>query len=142
MKTILLLAQCENERTRWLQPILETEFRVSCLNDSAEAIRALEAREEMPRALILDAPSRMEGVEALIDFVRKGNSNLFGIPILALTDETCRDRDELYLDDTVLATLEPGQSPRVVLQRINKANDSINSVSFQEFSRMLRSCPP
>ena len=141
MKTILLIAANDNPRTRYLLPILETGYQVRSLATAAAGIGALESQREEPHALILDNPSGLDRAEELISYVGQYNNALFSVPVLLLTDEAHRDRDEDYLDDTVVGSIEEGQSARVVLQRIDKANEFINSVTFQEFSRMLKVLP-
>jgi len=45
------------------------------------------------------------------------------------------------LSDTVITTIEVGQSARAVNHKLRKSNDTINAFSFQEFSRMLKALP-
>ena len=141
MDSVLLLAQPGNERTDFLTAIIKDTYHVEFMKDVDEVIAAVRTRSEQLFALIIDLPSEVARAKELTDFVAGANSYLFALPILVLTDAAHRDRDEAFLNDTVIATIEVGQSPRTVLQRIRKANDTINSFSFQEFSRMLKVLP-
>ena len=141
MESVLLLAKGRNERTEFLEPIVRDQFSLELPDDVDAALDAVRSRSEDICALIIDCPSENPRAQELIDFVASANSYLFAIPVLILTDAAHRDRDEAFLSDTVITALEIGQSPRSVLHKIRKANDAINSFSFQEFSRMLKALP-
>ena len=141
MKSILLLCDSANERTDYLTAIIEKSYIVEFLSSADEVIAAVRARSEEIFALIIDHPADNPQADDAISYVSGANSYLFAIPVLILTDPVCRDADEAYLSDTVIAAVEVGQSERAVLHKIKKANDTINSFSFQEFSRMLKVLP-
>ena len=141
MESVLLLAQNDNERTAFLREIVRDTFELETFRSVDPILDAVRTRSEQIYALIIDTPSETVRAQELIDDISSANSYLFAIPILILTDAAHRGRDEAYLSDTVVAAIEPGQSPLAVLHRIRKANDVINSFSFQEFSRMLKALP-
>ncbi len=141
MESILLLAKHKSERTDYLEQIVRDTYEVETMCDAALMREAISTRSEQIYAVIIDCPSETEGAQELIDAIADANSYLFAIPILVLTDEAHRAQDEDYLDDTVVSAIELGQSARVVLHKIRKANDVINSFSFQEFSKMLKALP-
>lgn len=141
MNTILLLCDRENERTAYLAAIVRNTYQIEYMSAVEDVIAAVRARSEEIFALILDHPADAPGAKQIIEYIRGANSYLFAIPVLVLTDSANRDADEAFLDDTVIAAIEVGQSERAVMQKIRKANDTINSFSFQEFSRMLKALP-
>lgn len=141
MKSVLLLCDSVNDRTDYLTAIIEKNYTVDFLASVDDAIAAIRAHSEDIFALIIDHPAGNPRTNEMTEYVRGANSYLFAIPVLALTDAAHRDEDEEYLDDTVVAAIEVGQSDRAVLHKIKKANDAINSFSFQEFSRMLKVLP-
>ena len=141
MNTVLLLCDRPNARTDFLTALIEKTYTVEFLSDANAVIEAITSRSEHIYALIIDHPAGNPRAQEVIDFVESANSYLFAIPVLALTDAPHRDADEAFLSDTVIATLEEGQSERAVLHKIRKANDTINTFSFQEFSRMLKALP-
>ena len=141
MESILLLAEAENERTEYLCSVIRNDYRVVRMDDADRVIEAIEKRSGEIFALIIDHPAGMARASELISFVAGANSYIFAIPILLLTDRAHREEDEVFLSDTVIAALELGQSARSILHSIRKANDTINSFSFHEFSRMLKTLP-
>ena len=141
MNNVLLLCDGVNARTDFLTALIEKNYTVEFLSDADTVIEAIRSRSEAIYALIIDHPAGNPRAGEVIDFVQSANSYLFAIPILALTEPAFRDDDEAFLSDTVIATIEIGQSERVVNHKIRKANDTINAFSFQEFSRMLKALP-
>lgn len=141
VKKILLVAGNDNDRTRYLQPIVEDQYQLVIVRDTDTALHALEGHSEEFFAVILDHPSEVEGVEDVIRRVAEMNTYLLGTPVLILSDADCSAKDEKFLDDTAVGLIEQGQSARVVLQRISSVHRFINSTSFQEFSEMLKALP-
>ena len=141
MESVLILTQDRNDRTAFLDGVLAAAYHVEYISDPDAVIAAIRARSEQIYALVIDNPSGMERAAEMIAYVAGANSYLFAIPILILTDAAHRAEDEEYLDDTVIAAIEVGQSPRLVLHTIRKAHDTISSFSFQEFSRILKALP-
>ncbi len=141
METVLLLAKEDNARTAFLCSVVGEQYAVETLHTFEQVRAAVWERSEHIIALIIDCPSETPRAQELINAIATANSYLFAIPILILTDADHRDRDEEFLNDTVISAIEVGQSARAVLHRIRKANDAINSFSFLEFSRMLKALP-
>ena len=141
MNTVLLLCDRPNARTDYLTALIEKNYTVEFISDANAVIEAIASRSEHIYALIIDHPAGNPRAGAVIDYVAGANSYLFAIPVLALTDAENRDADETFLSDTVITTIEVGQSERAVNHKIRKANDTINTFSFQEFSRMLKALP-
>lgn len=141
MESVLLLASAKNDRTEFLSSVIRDTYKLEYIDSAQRVIEEIRARSEQIYALVIDVPSESERAKEVIDYVATVNSYLFAIPILILTDEAHRDRDEEFFSDTAVAAIEPRQSARAVLHKIRKANDVINSFSFQEFSRMLKALP-
>ena len=141
MRNVLLLCDGANPRTDYLIALIEKNYTVEFISDADAVTEAIRTRSETIFALIIDHPSGNPHVGEVIDYVQGANSYLFAIPVLVLTDAENRDADEAYLNDTVIAAIEVGQSERAVNHKIQKANDTINAFSFQEFSRMLKALP-
>jgi len=141
METLLLLAQNANTRTEYLSDIVAARYCVQLQCDAEQVIEEVRTHSEEIAALVIDHPAGNEDARRIAEFVREANSYLFAVPILVLTDREHVGADEAYLDDTVLDLIVQGDSERVVLQRIRRTNDAINSFSFLEFSRMLKALP-
>ena len=141
MNSVLLLCDHTNPRTDYLAAIIENDYRIEYIAEAAEVIAAIRSRSEEIFALIIDHPASNPQTGEVTDYIQGANSYLFAIPVLILTDPEHRDADEAFLNDTVIAAIEVGQSERAVKHRLRMAHDSINSFSFQEFSRMLKALP-
>ena len=110
MNNVLLLCDGVNARTDFLTALIEKNYTVEFLSDADTVIEAIRSRSEAIYALIIDHPAGNPRAGEVIDFVQSANSYLFAIPILALTEPAFRDADEAFLSDTVIATIEVGQS--------------------------------
>lgn len=141
MNSVLLLCDGTNARTDYLTSIIDSNYTLEFLSEADAAIDAVRNRSEQIFALIIDHPAGNPRAAEVIDFVADANSYLFAIPVLALTEPAFRDADEAFLSDTVITTIEVGQSARAVNHKLRKCNDTINTFSFQEFSRMLKALP-
>ena len=141
MNSVLLLCDGTNERTDYLTALIEKNYHIEYVSDVDAVIEDIRTRSEEIFAIIIDHPAGNPRARELVDYVQSANSYLFAIPVLVLTDPADRDADEDFLSDTVISAIEVGQSERSVNQAIRKANDTINTFSFQEFSRMLKALP-
>ena len=141
MNSVLLLCDHTNARTDYLAAIIENDYRIEYVSDAAEVIAAIRSRSEEIFALVIDRPADNPHAAEVTAYVQGANSYLFAIPVLILTDPEHRDADEVFLNDTVISAIEVGQSERAVRQKLRMSHDSINSFSFQEFSRMLKALP-
>ena len=141
MNSVLLLCDGTNERTDYLTALIEKNYHIEYVSDVDAVIEDIRTRSEEIFAIIIDHPAGNPRARELVDYVQGANSYLFAIPVLVLTDPADRDADEDFLSDTVISAIEVGQSERSVNQAIRKANDTINTFSFQEFSRMLKALP-
>lgn len=141
MNSVLLLCDGANERTDYLTSVLDSNYTLEFTSDADAVVEAVRSRSEQIFAIIIDHPAGNPRAGEVVDYVADANSYLFAIPVLALTEPAFRDADEAFLSDTVIATIEVGQSAKAVNHKLRKANDTINTFSFQEFSRMLKALP-
>ena len=107
---------------------------------AADAIAAVEAG-DLVSAVLIDRPSGIPEIETLIRFVNDRNNDLLAFPILILTDAEHIAEDEKYLGGVVVDCVEKPVRPAVLLNRLANAEELVSSVSFTEFSEMLRSLP-
>ena len=105
-----------------------------------DAISVLE-NGELLSAVILDTPSEISGVRELISNINDRNSDLLAFPVLILTDEEHIEADEQYLGGVVVDCVMKPLREAVLKNRLANAEQLVSSVSFTEFSRMLRSLP-
>ncbi len=138
MKSILVLAAYESDRLTYINKIISEKYKFIRVYDIEGALEKLKELLDGITAVIIDNPSSINNINVLLDFISESNTYIFAILALALTDKENADKDELYLGDAVADVIEAGQSDRIVLNRIERAVESINSVSFSEISNMLK----
>ena len=136
MKHYLLVHSRESRNTVTL-PVSGTVHEVY----SAEDAVAFLENGELLSAVILDTPSEIPGVDRLIGSVHNRNNDLLAFPVLILTDEEHIGADEQYLGGVVVDCVMKPLRPAVLKNRLANAEQLVSSVSFTEFSRMLRSLP-
>ncbi|MBQ9277689.1 MAG: diguanylate cyclase [Lachnospiraceae bacterium] len=141
MKSILVVAAGESDRLNYFDKIISGKYKLIRVNDVEGALEKLKELLDGITAVIIDNPSSINNINALLDFISESNTYIFAIPALVLTDKENADKDEIYLGDAVADVIEAGQSKRVVLNRIERAVESINSVSFSEIGNMLKVLP-
>ena len=138
MKSILVLAAYESDRLTYINKIISEKYKFIRVYDIGGALEKLKELLDGITAVIIDNPSSINNINVLLDFISESNTYIFAIPALVITDKENADKDELYLGDAVADVIEAGQSDRIVLNRIERAVESINSVSFSEISNMLK----
>lgn len=141
MKTILLLAGSENERTAYLRVIAGKRYIIEDVRDAETAADVVGERLHELSVIIADHPAGMDGIVSFIAALQKANSYMMAVPLLILTDDVCKEADEAYLDDTAVGLIVEGESEKTVLHRIEKSMDVLNSATFQEFEDMLKALP-
>ena len=141
MENILFLCQEESDRSKYLADILKNHFYLERVDNISRAVNILNRRAHDIYALIIDNPSKVLRIKTLLKEINKINTDFLVIPVLLLSDEENRINDEVYLGNNVIAFIEKGQSEKVVVQRINKSVDILNSLSFKDFAKMLEALP-
>lgn len=91
--------------------------------------------------ILIDAPSKIPGIEKVIDHVNYGNNYVYSIPILILTDHNSVEQDVKFLGGAVLDCVSKPIHPAIFRNRVLNVEKSISSVSFSEFARMLKALP-
>ncbi|MBR3538320.1 MAG: sensor domain-containing diguanylate cyclase [Eubacterium sp.] len=141
MRQIVYIDTDSEEGELFLRSTLEDTYELLRIEKTEEVITYLDQYSENVDALIIGHPSRLPDVENLLRFVQNSNSVIFAIPVLIFTDDESRDLDELFLEDPVVDIFRIRQSPVIVKNRIKRASQFANSVSFAEFARMLQVLP-
>ncbi len=119
---------------------LSLEGRLSEAFSVPEAIQQIE-KEEGLSAVLIDTPSSFSDIEQLIQCIDTRKNDLLAFPILILTDSEHLSVDERYLGGSVVDCVVKPLRPAVFKNRLNNAEQLLSSVSFNEFSKMLRSLP-
>ena len=140
-KKIILLCQSESKRFSYFYDCVKNTYEIEILKSLESTLAILDKKQEDYSALIVDNPSCVKGFETLCEFVEHNNNFVVSLPIIILTDSDNKLKDEEYLNDLVLSSIEYGTLEKVVVQRIEKSIAMINSISFADFSKMLKSLP-
>ena len=106
-----------------------------------EAVELLDRDSDNIAAVIVAYPSEHPEVERLLSYMKENNTVIFAIPALVLTDHEHISEDLKYLKDPVVDVIRLTDSIQVVKNRVERASQFVNSVSFAEFARMLRVLP-
>ena len=138
---IVIAAAQDNDRVRRLEEILRGKYLPEVVFGADDAISALDRAKEDTVALIVDCVALFPDARALIGHVKESNTLAGAIPVLLLTDRENIGRDEEYLDNTAVGVILDGERARVIEHRITMAIGAINSVTFSEFSEMLKVLP-
>ena len=91
--------------------------------------------------MIIDNPSRKEGIKDILDYIKDKNNYMFSLPVLILTNRENYFEDCKYLKKPVEDVFLDVDIKKVILHRIDNAIKSANSTSFDSFSGMLKVLP-
>ena len=140
MKKILFV-DCDEKAQSYLDSIFEDKYKFIKSFDIDECIRYLDELTDNIISVIICRPSRISGIEKLLDYMNRSNTFIFAIPALMLTDAESKEADEKYLKNPIIDIIEIGDSPLVATNRMEKASSLLNSTSFSEFAEMLKKLP-
>ena len=141
MKRVIIVSNPGGEGDLFLENALQGVYEIQTELDSDRVIRILEEDADNIDAVIIRHPSKRAGIEALLAHMKENNSVIYAIPALILTDEEHTAADEAFLKDPVVDVLRMGESPEVIRNRVQRAGQLVNSVSFAEFAKMLQVLP-
>ena len=141
MRRVIIVSNPGGEGDLFLENALQGAYEIQTELDSERVIRILHEDADNIDAVIIRHPSKRAGVEALLAHMKENNSVIYAIPALILTDEEHTAADEAYLKDPVVDVLRMGESPEVIRNRVQRAGQLVNSVSFAEFAKMLQVLP-
>ena len=123
-----------------LMELLDSSYILLCAYSSSECISLLSPSTDI-NVVLLDTPSKMEGVREVIEYVEYRNFSVFNIPILVLTSQEDKFADSEYLGGAVADVIVRPFVPRIITNRLSYVAKSFDSVSFAEFARMLKVLP-
>ena len=140
-KQLLILAPQPSRRVERFCALLEDTYTMHFVKSCKEAEEEIVAHPDDHHALIVDNPSNIEGFADLITSIQEQNDFMLCLAVLVLTDVKCRDADEDFLGKTVIATIDEFDSKKAIIQRIEQSSVMLNSMSFQDFAKILKSLP-
>ena len=141
MRQVIVVSNPGGEGDLFLEEALQGIYEIRTELDPDRVIDILKADADDIDAVIIRHPSNRAGVERLLAHMKENNSVIYAIPALILTDEEHTAADEAFLEDPVVDVLRMGESKDVIRNRVRRAGQLVNSVSFGEFAKMLRALP-
>lgn len=140
-KSVLLLTKDTNPRVSYFKESVKGVFDVIDINNIDEAVKELDERQQEVVSIIVDNPSDIKDINSFISGIKKWNAFSYSVPIIVLTDKENESKNEDFLNKTVIGVIHQGESKKVIIQRINRSSEAINSASFQEFADILKVLP-
>ena len=141
MKEIIFLGEPDGEGFSFIRDTLSDVYKMVAETEVQKVIQRLDEDATDINAVIIGYPASVTGTEELVSYIQYNNTVIFSIPVLILTDEAHKDEDEKYLQNPVVDVIYRGNSPAVVKNRVHRASQIVNSVSFSEFAKMLQVLP-
>lgn len=123
-----------------LQDVKKVTENVICAGTVDEAAEILKNDHDITTVL-LEYPSEQQNARALIDHISGGNNYIFSISVLFITDAEHLHGDIEYLGGAAVDIIQKPIEPKLLGNRIDNAEKLTNSVSFNEFARMLKVLP-
>ena len=140
MKTMLLVGEKAEQDAAALRAALGEGYALRAEESCAEAVRLMAEGEEYT-ALLIDEPSRQEGVRELLDEVHSGVHSFAAIPVLLVCDREDLDRDAQFLGGPVADLVVKPVTPAILKNRLSRATERANSMSYTELTDILRLLP-
>lgn len=140
-KKIVFIDGMDGNAESFIRDTLEDEYEILVKTDVDQVILQLDQNSDGIDAMIVGHPTKVPGIERLFQFMKDSDTVIFAIPALILTDDENMGQDEQFLKDPVVDMLWVGNSPAIIKNRVRRAAQFVNSVSFAEFARMLQVLP-
>jgi len=140
MKTMLLVGEKAEQDAAALRSALGEGYALRTEESCAEAVRLMEEGEEYT-ALLIDEPSRQEGVRELLEEVHSGVHSFAAIPVLLVCDREDLDRDAEFLGGPVADLVVKPVIPAVLKNRLSRAAERATSMTYTELTDVLRLLP-
>ena len=141
MKRLIVFTEPDGEVARYAEDVLKDSYEILVESDAEKVIQRLIDQTDEIDAVLIDRPSTRETASAILEHMKYNNSVIFAIPALALTDEEHVQADLAFLADPIVDVILMGAPTDVVKNRVKRASQMVNSVSFAEFADMLRVLP-
>lgn len=140
MKKVLLICNQNEFDTESLRASLADSWDFLVESAPVAGISVLENTADISVVLI-DAPSRKAGIQELLDYISDKNSFAIALPVLILTGGTSLEADLAYLGGPVVDCIRYPIHPRLLENRMERAMELINSMTFSEFAQVLKLLP-
>ena len=136
MSSILVIS----DSTRCIADIKKLTDNVVPVSSADKALEMLRNGADVS-IILIERPSKRRNVRKLIDAVNENNNYIYSTAILIITDKDNVQDDVKFLGGAVVDCLAFPINPDIFVNRVHNAERLISSVSFSEFSRMLKVLP-
>lgn len=140
-KTVIIIYDKTNPRVDYLKKTLKDQYKIVKITNHALIKEKIDELFYDVSAVIIDNPSKKQYAKKLIRYIEDKNDYMLALPVIILSDEEHVKKDEKFLDGAAVSIIVKDTSKKIVLKRIEKSIRFVNSTSFEEFSKMLKSLP-
>lgn len=141
MGIIAILSDKNSPRLEHIRNVISDKYDVLEMREQRVLIGLLENSMDTLSLLIIDNPSNIKGIDDILDLIRRKNNYMLSLPVIVLTDQEHMVGDDNYLDSPVVGVISTCDSEKVTLTRIANSIKLSVSISFDDFSNMLRALP-
>ena len=140
-KNIIIYARNENERVKFLSSAIKDDYNVSIFTSYEAVSNKLTNDINNISLVVVDRPSRTGYSKELISLLKSMNTFMYSIPMIILTEFANNKQEIEFIGDVAIALIYYGEDPSIIKNRIERAINAMNSISFQVFSDMLAQLP-
>ena len=140
MKTVLLVGKATPECREEVRASLGGSYSLLDVPLPEAAASLLEERRDIA-AVLLNEPSRQEGLGVLLDKVRAGASSFRAVPVLLVCSRDTIDDDAAFLGGPVEDLLLRPIRPKLMQLRLERAASRTDSMSYQDLTDILKLLP-
>ncbi|SNU08616.1 diguanylate cyclase (GGDEF) domain-containing protein [Lachnospiraceae bacterium] len=141
IRKIVLLSNTEERELISVINLLKNKYTVKFETSVDSAVDYIEKKSDDIASVIIYKPSEIDNIKKLLDYMNESNTVIFAIPALVMTTEKTMKDDETFLGDPVIDIFDINTSEELLINKIERASQFLNSVSFSEFANMLRVLP-
>ena len=141
IRKIVLLSNTEERELISVINLLKNKYTVKFETSVDSAVDYIEKESDDIASVIIYKPSEIDNIKKLLDYMNESNTVIFAIPALVITTEKTMKDDETFLGDPVIDIFDINTSEELLINKIERASQFLNSVSFSEFANMLRVLP-
>ena len=136
MSSILVISDSD----KCISDIKKLTDNAVAMRSANKALGMIQSGEDIS-IILIDRPAGKRNVRKLIDAVNESNNYIYSTAILIITDKDNAQNDVKYLGGPVVDCFAFPINTEIFLNRLRNAERLISSVSFSEFSRMLKVLP-
>ena len=141
IRKIVLLSNTEERELISVINLLKNKYTVKFETSVDSVVDYIEKESDDIASVIIYKPSEIDNIKKLLDYMNESNTVIFAIPALVMTTEKTMKDDETFLGDPVIDIFDINTSEELLINKIERASQFLNSVSFSEFANMLRVLP-